>query len=339
MTPEPQKTRASFPWGKEALALCALLVLAFFLWPREKAPAEEPAARLEEALPAEAPAKAEEPDGLPRIIPLEARELEPPALEEGDTAAALASEDVVFTDRLDSGTELEIRRVATEISYDPPGVFYGVYALTKTPDTDWRVLGRLADYNHYVGSGLDLAERVENILGHEGWQISLAIGAAAVSSWYFAAAPEGAEFLFDVGSTQCAQVADLDGDGQGEAWEYYNHGDAGWTFYDLDSKGRLWGYFLPVSADAPVAFLPGIGPVPANGEGKPFSGEDGTPVGWTFYERDASDQLWGYFPPTGARALLGKVPDPEEGFENSPLGPYVLEGGALRLRAKDGAGP
>ena len=59
-------------------------------------------------------------------------------------------------------------------------------------------------------------------------------------SWYFAATPEGAEFLFDVGSSQEAEVADLDGDGQGEAWEFYNHGDTGWSFYDRDSEGRYW---------------------------------------------------------------------------------------------------
>lgn len=256
------------------------------------APKPEPVPEPEEPPRTEAVESQESPapeDGLPLVIPLETHEEEPPSLAEGDPAAALASEDVVFSDRLDSGAELEIRR-ANPVP-DNRTIFYDVYALTRTPDGEWKVLGRLADYNHYVGNfGLEVAERVPDILGHEGWQISLAVGGAAVTSWFFAAGPEGAEFLFDVGSSQEAEVADLDGDGQGEAWEYYNHGDAGWSFYDRDSEGRYWRYFLPegrplAAADSEKGF------VPADGEGNPLLGEDG-----------------------------------------NPLGPYVLEDGALRLR-------
>lgn len=284
------------------LVLCALAALAlmFGCSPEKSAPEDPP--RTEEALPAASPAEppAEEPeeertaDGLPLTIPLEASENESLWLAEGDPAAALASEDVIFSDRLDSGVELEIRRANPVPDPDGrPGVFYDVYALTRTPDTDWKVLGRLADYNHYVGGGLYLAERVPDILGQEGWQISLCIGAAAVTSWYFAAGPQGAEFLFDVGSSQQAQVADLDGDGQGEAWEYYNHGDTGWSFYDRDSEGRYWRYFLP--AGSPLAAADSEkGFVPADGEGNPLLDEAG-----------------------------------------NPLGPYVLEDGALHLRMEE----
>lgn len=293
---EPRRTTYRAPlrlwrWG---LVLCALLALTACSAPGgEPVPKPEEPPRTEVLEPQETPAPEPEealsPDGLPLVIPLEANEEPPTALAEGDPAAALASEDVVFSDRLDSGAELEIRR-ANPVP-DNRTIFYDVYALTRTPDGEWKVLGRLADYNHYVGNfGLEVAERVPDILGHEGWQISLVIGAAAVTSWYFAAGPQGAEFLFDVGSSQEAQVADLDGDGQGEAWEYYNHGDAGWSFYDRDSEGRYWRYFLPegrplAAADSEKGF------VPADGEGNPLLGEDG-----------------------------------------NPLGPYVLEDGALRLR-------
>ena len=293
---EPRRTTYRAPlrlwrWG---LVLCALLALTACSAPGgEPVPKPEEPPRTEVLEPQETPAPEPEealsPDGLPLVIPLEANEEPPTALAEGDPAAALASEDVVFSDRLDSGAELENRR-ANPVP-DNRTIFYDVYALTRTPDGEWKVLGRLADYNHYVGNfGLEVAERVPDILGHEGWQISLVIGAAAVTSWYFAAGPQGAEFLFDVGSSQEAQVADLDGDGQGEAWEYYNHGDAGWSFYDRDSEGRYWRYFLPegrplAAADSEKGF------VPADGEGNPLLGEDG-----------------------------------------NPLGPYVLEDGALRLR-------
>ncbi len=274
------------------LGLCALaaLVLIPGCSPEKAAPEPEDPPRAEESLPAasqteipeeEPPAEALSPDGLPLVIPLEASEEEVPALEEGGPAAALASEDVVYSDRLDSGAELEIRRVTAEVQYDPPVVFYDVYALTRTPETEWRVLGLLDGYNHYVRNGLDVAERVPDILGQEGWQISLVRGAAAVHSWYFAATPEGAEFLFDVGSSQEAEVTDLDGDGQGEAWEFYNHGDTGWSFYDRDSEGQYWRYFLTAGPDAPLGavMVPGKGYIPADREGKPLFSEDGNPLG------------------------------------------------------------
>lgn len=281
-------------WG---LALCALLALTSCSGPEpEPVPEPEKPPRAEAVEPQEAPAAEPEEElsaeGLPLVIPLEAHEEEPPSLAEGDPAAALASEDVVFSDKLDSGVELEIR-LANPVP-DNRTVFYDVYALTRTPETDWSVLGRLADYNHYVGNfGFEAAERVPDVLGREGWQISLCIGAAAVHSWYFAAGPEGAEFLFDVGSSQEAEVADLDGDGQGEAWEYYNHGDAGWSFYDQDPEGRFWRYFLPEGPEGPLdaVMVPEKGFVPADGEGDPLLDE-----------------------------------------EENPLGPYVLEDGALRLR-------
>lgn len=140
------------------------------------------------------------------------------------------------------------------------------------------------------------AERVPDILGREGWQISLGIGAAAVTSWYFAATPAGAELVLDVGSSQEAEVTDLDGDGQGEAWEFYNHGDTGWSFYDRDESGRYWRYFLTAGPEAPLGavMVPEKGYVPADREGNPLLGEDG-----------------------------------------NILGPYVLEDGALHLRMEE----
>ena len=272
---DPGRTKGQVPlclwrWG---LSLCALPALTSCSGP-ETGPVPEPEEppRAEAVEPQEAPAAGPEEelsaDGLPLVIPLEAQELEPPALEAGDPAAALASEDVAFSDRLDSGVELEIRR-ASPVP-DNGTIFYDVYALTRTLAGDWTVLGRLSEYNHYVGNfGLDAAERVPDILGQEGWQISLGIGAAAVTSWYFAAGPGGAELVLDVSSSQEAEAADLDGDGQGEAWEYCNHGGAGWSFYDRDPEGRFWRYFLPEGPEGPLGAVmdPEKGFVPADREG------------------------------------------------------------------------
>ena len=262
-----------------ALAACSAPGGGFVSGPEEPPRAEKalPAVSWEES-PVEEPEEDPPADGLPQAIPLEASEEPPPALEAGDPDAALASEDVVFSDRMDSGVELEIRR-ASPVP-DNGTIFYDVYALTRAPEGDWTVLGRLADYNHYVGNfGLDVAERVPDILGREGWQVSLAIGAAAVKSWFFAASAQGAEFLFDVGSSGSAQVLDLDGDGQGEAWEFYNHGEAGWSLYDRDGEGRLWRYFLPVGPEAPQGAVmdPEKGFVPADPEGSPLLGGAGNP--------------------------------------------------------------
>lgn len=172
---DPGRTKGQVPlclwrWG---LTLCALPALTSCSGP-ETGPVPEPEEppRAEAVEPQEAPAAGPEEelsaDGLPLVIPLEAQELEPPALEAGDPAAALASEDVAFSDRLDSGVELEIRR-ASPVP-DNGTIFYDVYALTRTLAGDWTVLGRLSEYNHYVGNfGLDAAERVPDILGQEGW--------------------------------------------------------------------------------------------------------------------------------------------------------------------------
>lgn len=276
---------------RAGLGLCALAVLALILGcsPEKAVPEPEELPLTEESLPAASPEETLSADGLPLVIPLEAQELNSPGLPPGDPEAALASEDVVYRDKLDSGVELEIRRVTAEVQYDPPVVFYDVYALTRTPETEWRVLGLLEGYNHYVGHGLDVAERVPDILGREGWQISLGIGAAAVTSWYFAAAPAGAELVLDVGSSQEAEVTDLDGDGQGEAWEFYNHGDTGWSFYDRDSEGRYWRYFLTAGPGAPLGavMVPGKGYVPADREGNPLPGEDGNILGPYLLEEGA----------------------------------------------------
>lgn len=282
------KGQAPLRLWRRGLALCVLLALTACSGPEpEPVPEREEPPRAEAAEPQELPAAEPEEklsaEGLPLVIPLEAHEEEPPSLAEGDPAAALASEDVIFSDRLDSGVELEIRRANPVPDSDGrPGVFYDVYALTRTPETEWTVLGRLADYNIYVEyGGLDVAERIPDILGYEGWQISLGIGAAAVMSWYFAATPQGAELLLDVGSSEPARVLDLDGDGQGEAWEFYNHGEAGWSLYDRDAEGRYWRYFLAVWPDPPegVTLLEEVGFVPADGEGNPLLGEDGNPLG------------------------------------------------------------
>lgn len=274
------KSQAPLRLWRRGLLLCVLLALTACSGPEpEPVPEPEEPPRTEVVEPVSEPEEALSPDGLPLVIPLEAHEEEPPVLAEGDPAA-LASEDVLYNDKLDSGVELEIR-LANPVP-DNRTVFYDVYALTRTPEADWTVLGRLADYNHYVGNfGFEVAERVPDILGREGWQISLCIGAAAVHSWFFAATPQGAEFLFDVGGSQEAEVADLDGDGQGEAWEFYNHGDAGWSFYDQDPEGRFWRYFLPEGPEGPLdaVMVPEKGFVPADGEGNPLLGEDGNPLG------------------------------------------------------------
>ena len=65
-------------------------------------------------------------------------------------------------------------------------IFYDVYVLYAIPDQgdlDWKILYRLAEENHYVGSDGGLTvEKFSGVLGREGFRIDYTIGAAACFS-------------------------------------------------------------------------------------------------------------------------------------------------------------
>lgn len=167
-----------------AAALCLTLAVGWLLWPREGEPEETEDSYVDTSYM------------FPKTLPLDAEEVEDFgrwSLDPGDPEAVteekeLAGEaETVFIDQFPGSSWLRI------IRGDPMAenhtTFYDVYALyllhITDPDARLVPLGRLAEYNHYVGSGLDGAEYFTNVLGHDGWKITLSQGAACVTSWYF----------------------------------------------------------------------------------------------------------------------------------------------------------
>ena len=103
--------------------------------------------------------------------------------------------------------------------------FYDVYVLYAVPvdgDLDWKILYRLAEENHYVGStdGLTV-ENFSNVLGHQGFRIDYVIGAAACFSDYIILGEDGIpRLMVSVGGKRFPMEFDVDEDGE-------NRGDGG----------------------------------------------------------------------------------------------------------------
>lgn len=239
------------------MALCLVLALGAALWPR----------------PTEAPAEAES-DGtasrpadtsymFPETLSLRAETVEDfgdVSLPAGDSAAAAEdSAEALFIDQFPHSSWLKI--VRTNPVWENNTTFYDVYALWYGQATGGSLvsLGRLADYNHYAGSGLRDAEYVENVLGHDCWKITLSCGAACVMAWYFTADPEDGtvRLLLEAGTPCYLREVDVDGDGELEvvAW-----GGAlvTYTIYDTRPDGRCIAYTLDVDSygAVPIGFSP-----------------------------------------------------------------------------------
>lgn len=95
--------------------------------------------------------------------------------------------------------------------------FYDLYLLYAQPDSagnlDWRILTRIAEDNHYVNTDGFQAEKFSNVLGHDGWKLSIVIGASAGDmDYYITQRPDGSPALMAVGNR--AQEFDVDEDGE-----------------------------------------------------------------------------------------------------------------------------
>ena len=260
---EARRPPSARPWkiatAALSAALCVVLLLGAVLWPR---PAEVSAEAETDGAEAET-----RPADISYMFP-ERLELTAKAVEDfgniplpaGDPAAVEEdSAEVLFIDQFPHSSWLKI--VRTNPVRENNTTFYDVYALWYGAATGSALvsLGRLADYNHYVGRGLTGAEYVENVLGHDCWKITLTLGAAAVRSWYFTVNPaDGAvDLLLEAGSPCLVQEADVDGDGEREvvAW-----GGAlvAYTIYDARPDGRCIAYTLDQDSygTVPISFSP-----------------------------------------------------------------------------------
>lgn len=76
---------------------------------------------------------------------------------------------------------------------------------------EWRILTRLVEENVYLDTFT--AEKFTNVLGYDGWKLSIVVGASAGAlNFYFSQRPDGTPCLVTVGNN--ALEADVDEDGE-----------------------------------------------------------------------------------------------------------------------------
>ena len=188
---------------------------------------------------------------FPKTLPLAAEEVPefgawPLSAGESGAAAGGNQPETVFIDQFPGSSWLEILRA--DPVKENHTTFYSVYAQYTLSVTDQGaemvLLGRLTDFNHYVGSGLDSADYFTNVLGHDGWKITLTEGAACVTSWYFSVGENGVPYVLLEASGSGAPVeCDVDGDGEKEVVTSFGL-PMGWTVYDTKPNGRCVAYIL-----------------------------------------------------------------------------------------------
>lgn len=200
---------------------------------------------------------------FPKTLSLAAEEVPefggwPLSAGEPGAAAGGNQPETVLIDQFPGSSWLEILRA--DPVKENHTTFYSVYAqytLSVTdPDAETVLLGRLTDFNHYVGSGLDSADYFTNVLGHDGWKITLTEGAACVTSWYFSVGENGVPYVLLEASGSGAPVeCDVDGDGEKEVVTSFGL-PMGWTVYDTKPNGRCVAYTLDQDGygQTPIAF-------------------------------------------------------------------------------------
>lgn len=263
---EAPAVRSGRRWRRRAMVLAVLLCLSLLgqcvtLWyflrpaPKEETAAGQPGGQ---ALPADTSYM------FPERLELSAQQVKDfgdMALPAGDGAAVAEEGETVFIDQFPRSSWLEILRANPR--EENHTVFYDVYARyvrsVMDPAAQPVLLGRLTDYNHYVGEGLDGTEYVENVLGRDCWKISLACGAACVMSWYFTADVDTGtvQLLLEVSGTGVAEECDVDGDGELEVVTTFGL-PMGWTIYDTTASGRCVAYTLDQDSygTVPITFSP-----------------------------------------------------------------------------------
>ena len=256
--PPPPPEREQLKKWKRAtailsIALCATLIIGWITWPKvpddiEENAATEPAT--ENTLPPDKSFMFPESLHLERGSvdgfgnwPLEEVNIESIS----ETAQLSGQAEVVFQEQFPRSSWLQILR-ANPVEENHT-TFYEVSAQyfkhISDQETEIIPIGRLADYNHYVGDGLQDAEYFTNVLGHDGWKITLLEGAACVTSWYFSVnAEDGTVYpLLCASGSGMPYEYDVDEDGQKEVITSYGL-PMGWFVYDTLPNGECVSYEL-----------------------------------------------------------------------------------------------
>lgn len=211
------------PWKAAVVVLAALcLVLGGILaagW-RAYADIRVPADSAQEPVPTEGVGGLEE--VFPDMLPLRGRrdfDFGDQPLGEYDPACVpflndpLRLEDEsLWSGALRGGGWLQV--VRTDFRYENNAAFYNLYLL-YAPDSgggplEWSILMRFAEENCYLDTFT--AEEFTNVLGYDGWKLSIVVGASAGAlNFYFSQRPDGTPCMIAVGNN--AQEADVDEDG------------------------------------------------------------------------------------------------------------------------------
>lgn len=145
--------------------------------------------------------------------------------------------------------------VKTNACTDERGTtFSDVYLLYAIPDgngdLDDQIMFRMAEENHYVNDGPDAVtvEPFLNVLGYDGYKISITVGASGRRVFYISRRPDGTPCVVATGSDVCVE-ADVDEDGVKEivspwkndpTWEITDtaDGEEGAFVYTLSQKNE-----------------------------------------------------------------------------------------------------
>lgn len=259
-------------WRRWVVALAVLLCLSlmaqavtlwYFLRPFPAAEGEIQEQQAGQTLPADTSYM------FPERLELSAKQVEDfgnMALPSGDGVDGSTAEgetaETVFIDQFPHSSWLQIVRANPR--EENHTVFYDVYARYQRSISDDQpvLLGRLTDYNHYVGDGLDDSTYVENVLGYDCWKISLSCGAACVVSWYFTVDRDTGtvRLLLEASGTGAAEECDVDADGEKEVVTSFGL-PMGWIIYDTTASGRCVAYTMDQDGygTVPLSFSPEVG--------------------------------------------------------------------------------
>ena len=173
----------------------------------------------------------------------------------GDTANHQPGDSVAFLDIVKANTHTDDRGTA----------FSDAYLLYAVPDEDGdlkeQILFRMAEENHYVNSDPNAVtvEPFFNVLGHDGFRISIVVGASGCREFYITQRPDGTPCMMTTSSRSV--LADIDEDGVLEIIEPWKNAPT-WDITDTrDGEEGSFTYTLSTqSEEFPGALALGLDP-------------------------------------------------------------------------------